>query len=275
MTYVSQAIDISPDADRYQMALLRQKTSAQRYLIAAGMIRAGKRLSLLHHRRRRGAAAAAYFAKSILRGFAVSSLSGNPENWIQDPSEIAKILHEAMESLGIRYFISGGVAAIIHGDPRYTRDLDIVAQISQESIGRVVALLEQQRFYCPPGAVEEIQQGVGTILNVTHMDTALSADITIASETGFDQSEMSRRQLMDMGGGIEAWFISPEDLILSKLKWRAESEKQRRDVLAVMKVQEGLLDLDYLRLWAEQLGLSELVEQLLEQASTAELDGLE
>ena len=41
-----------------------------------------------------------------------------------------------------------------------------------------------------------------------------------------------------------------------------------------MKVQEGLLDLDYLRLWAEQLGLSELVEQLLEQASTEELDGL-
>jgi hypothetical protein len=39
-----------------------------------------------------------------------------------------------------------------------------------------------------------------------------------------------------------------------------------------MKVQEGLLDLDYLRQWAEQLGLSELVEQLLEQASTAELD---
>jgi hypothetical protein len=79
---------------------------------------------------------------------------------------------------------------------------------------------------------------------------------------------------MDMGGGIEAWFISPEDLILSKLKWRAESEKQRRDVLAVMKVQEGLLDLDYLRQWAEQLGLSELVEQLLGQASTESLDDL-
>jgi hypothetical protein len=42
-----------------------------------------------------------------------------------------------------------------------------------------------------------------------------------------------------------------------------------------LKVQGRLLDLDDLRQWADQLGLSDLVEQLLEQASTAELDGLE
>lgn len=272
MAYVSQAPDLSPQADRYQMALLRQKTPAQRYALAAGMIRYGKRLSLLHHRRRRGAAAAAYFAQSIVRGHAMSSLSGNPENWIQDPSAIAKLLHESLESLGIAYFISGGVAAIVYGDPRYTRDLDLVAQIPQTDIARVVALLEQQRFYCPAGAVEEIQSGTGSMLNITHMDTALSADITIARDTAFEQSKLARRQLLDMGDEIQAWFISPEDLILSKLQWRAESEKQQRDVLAIMKVQEEFLDRDYLRSWASELGLLPLVEQLLEQASTSEFD---
>jgi hypothetical protein len=119
-------------------------------------------------------------------------------------------------------------------------------------IGRVVALLEQQWFYCPPGAVEEIQQGVGTILNVTGYRVVCGHH---------DRLRDGIRPIRNVTPSIDGYG------------WRAESEKQWRDVLAVMKVQEGLLDLDYLRQWAEQLGLSELVEQLLEQASTEELEG--
>jgi hypothetical protein len=73
-----------------------------------------------------------------------------------------------------------------------------------------------------------------------------------------------------MGQGVTAWFCSPEDLILAKLQWgrRSASEKQRRDVLGIMKVQEGLLDLNYLRQWAAVLGLSESVEALLQASMT-------
>jgi hypothetical protein len=267
MTYVTQAVGIAPEADRYQMGLLRQRTAAQRYAIAAGLIMAGKRIALQQHRRRRGAQGDQYFAKSLLGGKSVS-LNGPAENWVQDPIEIAKILHRAMSELQIPYFISGGVATLVHGEPRTTMDLDIVAQIDRQDLSRIVTLLESQGFYCPPGAVAEIQAGTGRMMGITHSFSALSADISIMNDTPHGRSEMARRQLIELGNGVNVWFCAPEDLILAKLEWSRSSgsEKQQRDILGVMKVQEDLLDLNYLRSWASQLDLSSRVEELLLQA---------
>jgi hypothetical protein len=128
------------------------------------------------------------------------------ENWVQDPLEIAQILHAAMTDLAIPYFICGGVATLIHGEPRTTMDLDIVAQIKRQDLARVVTLLEAQGFYC------------GRLLTVTHSITALSADIAMMQNTDHARSEMSRRQLINMGREVSAWFCSPEDLILAKLQ---------------------------------------------------------
>jgi hypothetical protein len=269
MTYVAQAAGTALEVDRYQMGLLRRRTAAQRYAIGAGLILAGKRIALQQHRRRRGAAGEAYFAQSLLRGKTVT-LNGPAENWVQDPMEIAKILHAAMTELQIPYFILGGVATLVHGEPRTTMDLDIVAQIDRQAITRVVALLESQGFYCPFGAVAEIQAGTGRMLGITHTVSALSADISIMNDRDHARSEMARRQLIDMDNDISVWFCAPEDLILAKLQWgrSSASEKQQRDVLGVMKVQEGLLDLDYLRSWATQLDLVSQVETLLIQASS-------
>jgi hypothetical protein len=44
-----------------------------------------------------------------------------------------------------------------------------------------------------------------------------------------------------------------------------KSERQWRDVLGVMKIQQGALDVDYLREWAEHLGVSDLLERALEE----------
>ncbi|MGI0493131.1 hypothetical protein ACN4EG_15210 [Alkalinema pantanalense CENA528] len=270
MAYLTQAVDLSPDADRYQMALLRQKTPAERYAIGAGMIRCGKQIALQQERRRRKTQATRYFLRSILPRFhglenLMPPLADNPDHWIQDPATIAQILHGTLESLGIPYFISGGVATIVHGQPRYTLDLDLVVEIARTNLPSLVTALEAQRFYCPPGAVEKLQAGQGSILNVVQMDLALAADISLAGVTDFDQAKMQRRQLIDFAE-TQAWFISPEDLILSKLLWKADSEKQQRDVLGVMKVQEDLLDVDYLRSWADRLGLAELLDRLLQSS---------
>lgn len=60
--------------------------------------------------------------------------------------------------------------------------------------------------------------------------------------------------------GFEAWFVSPEDLILSKLL--AGRPKDLVDVADVLFIQ-GDLDVIYLRLWAGRLGILESLEQAL------------
>jgi hypothetical protein len=69
------------------------------------------------------------------------------------------------------------------------------------------------------------------------------------------------------------FLISPEDLILGKLDWYRQggeiSERQWNDVLGVLRVQQDNLDLAYLRRWAVELGLPELLQRALSESGVA------
>ena len=47
---------------------------------------------------------------------------------MSDPDLIGLFV-EPLESVGISYMITGGVASVIYGDPRFTRDIDLVMQL--------------------------------------------------------------------------------------------------------------------------------------------------
>ncbi len=268
--YRSQAIDTSVESDRYQFWLLRQKTPGERFEIAAQMIRWAKTVSLRGMRKARGDLAPEYFAKSVLQEKWIPLLTptGDATMWIQDPGEIARILHSVFESLNIFYYITGGVCAIAYGDPRTTRDLDIVVEVERSEIMPMVEQLEAAGFYCPRGAVEDIRSA--RILSVTHTQLVLNADIILTDHTAFDRSKMTRRRLEAIGldESERFWLASPEDLILAKLLWgrQSQSEKQWRDVLGVLKVQGDSLDFAYLTQWAERLDLIELLDQAMIEA---------
>ncbi len=72
-------------------------------------------------------------------------------------------------------------------------------------------------------------------------------------------------------GGVDAWGVSPEDVVLSKLEWAGESasEQQMQDVLGVLETQYESLDMVYLRKWAEVLGVQGHLAELLKKASEA------
>ena len=272
LRYQSQAIDTSIDSDRYQFQLLRQKTPGERFAIAAQMIRWAKIVSLRGMRNARGDLAPEYFAQSILQEKWIPLLTptGDAAMWIQDPGEIARILHSIFESLNIPYYITGGVCAIAYGDPRTTRDLDVVVEVERSQIMPLVDQLEAAGFYCPPGAVDDIQAGRAKTLSVTHRQLILNADIVLTDDTDFDRSKMARRRLEAIGldESDRFWLASPEDLILAKLLWgrQSESEKQWRDVLGILKVQGNGLEFAYLTQWAERLDLVELLDRAMRAA---------
>jgi len=64
-------------------------------------------------------------------------------------------------------------------------------------------------------------------------------------------------------------IAAPEDLILSKLKWAKDSGSslQERDVKLLLETVERL-DHDYIRRWAEWLGVEELLKRLEERCRT-------
>ncbi|MCY7408172.1 MAG: hypothetical protein LH631_12580 [Alkalinema sp. CAN_BIN05] len=270
--YQPQASDMSIEADVYQFGLLREKTPAERFAIGAHLIRWSRQISLRGIQKARGEQSAEFFARSVLEEKwspeLMLTLRENQKMWIQDPSEIARILHSILEPGGIAYYITGGVAALAYGDPRTTRDLDLVIAIDSSTIQTLVATLEATGFYCPPLAVEAVQAGRETMLSVTHSELLLNADLMMNGTTEFDQIKLSRRQLVSISLDENEmfWLISPEDLILAKLQWgqRSQSEKQWRDVLGVMKVQGENLDRSYLLQWATAIGLETRLNEALQ-----------
>ena len=268
--YQPQASDTSLETDVYEFALLRQKTNSDRWNMAIKLIQWTKKLSLRGIQKARPLETNCYFAQAVLGDKWVPALTptdGNTTMWVQDPGAIAQLLHPIFEQFQVPYYITGGVAAILYGEPRTTRDLDVVINLQHDQLPLLVDALETAGFYCPPGAVEELQAGQGQTLSVTHMTMVLNADLVLNADTPFDRSKMERRRLESFGEteNQSFWVASPEDLVLAKLLWgqRSQSEKQWRDVLGVLKVQGETLDFDYLLQWAEALSLTEAIGQAI------------
>ncbi|UUO06784.1 hypothetical protein M4951_00385 [Blastopirellula sp. J2-11] len=66
---------------------------------------------------------------------------------------------------------------------------------------------------------------------------------------------------------MQSMIASAEDILLSKLEWAAisESERQIRDALRIAEIQ-STLNLVYLRRWADELGVSQRLEEVLTAA---------
>ena len=89
----------------------------------------------------------------------------------------------------------------------------------------------------------------------------------IASDSAFDASRFSRGSRIKAAPQVEAWFASPEDVILKKLLYFREggSEKHLRDIAGVIKVQTDKLDREYLAKWIKELGVESEWQLVLER----------
>jgi len=96
-------------------------------------------------------------------------------------------------------------------------------------------------------------------------------DVFVPRPRLFLQSQLARaqKQTFSFETEISAKFASPEDTILAKLEWyrigNEVSERQWRDILGVLKTRAGALDVDYLRKWASELRVNDLLERALQQ----------
>ncbi len=187
-----------------------------------------------------------------------------------EPLEVTLKVTEVLEKLGVPYLISGSLASTLYGMVRTTQDADIVTEMRLEHLQPFVAAL-QDEFYLDSEMIAKAIRHHSSF-NIIHRETMFKVDVFIPHPCPFLQSQLTRaqRQEFDLEPKRSAKFASPEDTILSKLEWYRVggevSEHQWRDVLGVLKVCAGSLDLDYLRKWARELQVNDLLERALKQA---------
>jgi hypothetical protein len=172
-----------------------------------------------------------------------------------------------LDELGIPYVIGGSMASIIHGMLRTTMDVDIVANMQPEQVSPFVSGL-QDAFYADEQMIQQAIQRQSSF-NLIHLNTMFKVDIFIPKKRPFDQQQLGRRIAERIGPDSDAriWILSAEDIVLAKLDWfrlgGEVSERQWRDILGVLKTQQDALDIDYLKQWAQSLGVADLMERAL------------
>jgi hypothetical protein len=187
-----------------------------------------------------------------------------------EPVEVTLKVTGIFEKLGVPYLIGGSLASTLYGMVRTTQDSDIVAEMRLEHLQPFVSALQGEFYVDDETIAESIQRN--SSFNIIHRETLFKVDVFIPRPCSFLKSQLARaqRQVFTFETEVSAKFASPEDTILSKLEWYRMggevSDRQWRDVLGVLKTRAGELDLDYLRKWAGELNVSDLLERALQEA---------
>jgi hypothetical protein len=166
----------------------------------------------------------------------------------------AQVLRE-LEAAGIPYMVVGSVASSFHGDPRSTRDLDIVIDPEPKHLDRFVQRLTAAGLYADSEVGREALNA-RTQFNVVDPESGWKVDLIVRKDRPFSREEFSRRTEADLPFGRMS-VATAEDTILAKLEWArsGESERQLRDAAGIVAVSGPDLDLEYLDRWAAELGV--------------------
>ena len=176
-------------------------------------------------------------------------------------SEIAAVF----ESLNVPYMIGGSVASTVWGEPRFTLDVDFVCALKSDQILPLKRILGDA-WYADESAIREAVSKRSSF-NMIRLKRMVKVDVFVPPDTGFDASKWKRvrYETLDPGSPHQVCVTSPEDIVLQKLRWfRSDgevSDNQWRDVTALLRIQAGRLDEEYLDNWAKQLELLELLDR--------------
>lgn len=175
-----------------------------------------------------------------------------------DPDLIALFVHP-LDRLGIRYMISGSVAAMLFGEPRMTHDIDLVVFLDDVAIARLPTAFPAPSYFLPPQDVITIEtrRTRRGHFNVIHVASGLKADFYPDNREELHHWAIARAIRFPVGPATVT-VAPPEYVILRKLEYHREggSDKHVRDIRSMLALSGEQLDRAALLDWVERLGLS-------------------
>ncbi len=186
-------------------------------------------------------------------------------------ADLLRHLGNTLDGQGIPYVVTGSIAAIAHGEPRFTNDIDVVVWLDESQVRPFCAAFPAPHFFCSVEAAEKAARD-HFMFNILHPASGLKVDVMVASDSDFNRSRRSRGVRLPAAADFEMTFATAEDVIVKKLDFFREggSEKHLRDIVGILKVQGDGIDGAYLAEWIKRLGLHaqwRLIEERLASGS--------
>ena len=168
---------------------------------------------------------------------------------------------EALEHFSVPYMVVGSFSSNVYGIPRSTKDADFVVQLEQTGIGAIGERLG-------PDFQLEAQMSFETITGtsrhrIRHPSSTFMIELFLLSNDPHDRERFARRTRLPVEGR-EAFVPTPEDVVITKLRWSRQGRRQKdiADAESVIAVQRNQLDWDYLNRWCDAHGTRTLLDDI-------------
>ena len=164
-----------------------------------------------------------------------------------DQAELLRIVVTVLERLKVPYLVTGSVATIFYGEPRFTNDIDIVVQLPAGRIGDFCRSFSLPEFCLDDESVRQAVSSHGQF-NLIHPASGLKADFIVPEDSPFERSRFGRPVRTRPSPEYEATFAAPEDVIIKKLEYYAAggSEKHLRDIAGILRIGRERVDRGYI-----------------------------
>jgi hypothetical protein len=180
------------------------------------------------------------------------------------PQPVADLLADlarGLGTLGVRWFLFGAQAAIVHGSARLSADVDVTVDLGQRSSRELVDALAREGFALrvtdAAGFVEATR-----VIPLVHLASRMPLDLVLAGPGLEEQffAQASERLI----GSVRVPVVSAEDLVAMKVL--AGRPRDMEDVAGIVRARADL-DVEAVR------GTLRLLERALDRADlVVELD---
>lgn len=190
-----------------------------------------------------------------------------------DPDELGRTLAAigaALDQLGVSWAIGGSVASSVHGEPRATNDVDVIAKLDERQARELTTLLGPDFYADADMAVDAVRKR--SSFNVVDQRTFIKVDIFVPPSGPLGDGQLARAERIELVSASPALpVLGPEDVVLQKLAWYRlggeVSDRQWRDVVTVLRLSSPEIDDTYLESVATSTGLQTLLARARRDAS--------
>lgn len=177
---------------------------------------------------------------------------------------------DLLDRLSIDWVLGGSMASSIVGESRSTMDIDIALTLRGVDVERLVSTVRDEYYISADMVIDAVARR--SSFNLIHYATGMKIDMFVLSDEPLDVRQMSRRRRIEITPEVFVWVGAADDQVLRKLRWfqmgGEVSDRQWRDVIAILRVQGDRIDHDDLLTVARGLGLGELATRAVSDATS-------
>jgi len=189
------------------------------------------------------------------------------------PEILAEIIG-TFERLDIPYVVGGSFASSVWGHPRQTRDIDVNLWLEHGHVERLVTSFQADYLISDAEIERTLHESEEyRSFQILHIETLFKVDAFVPHHSRFAESVLAGARRVQIVPGLEANCMSPEDVIIHKLRWfelgNRVSDRQWNDIVQVLDIQREQLKIDYLLKWSDHFGLKDLFLEAMRETEEA------